>query len=357
MLCSQVFLSPVQSNSLSRSSMNSNHNTNNDFSSFDTSSLNSITLSLSVCVGNALNQMDESKNDQASTNPLDMPPNGSTTESLDGSRSFTYSGYDSGYGGIDPWTTSYSSCYPRSTRSSIASVYSSHGSRKFSMDSSIAGESMLNGSDGCLQRRILRNLSTSFENHLSGSDFIGYFGDNIVSPVVGGSDGCVTMARRYSDQPEVRSNPEMGRRRKTNIKDNLRPPPAHHSNYSTRTKSSNRRSKIGLAVCITISESTEDEMQVFCSEHIALLESMLCRLRATAENAYVNQKRFHQLMLHAWISTTAWLTDLFTAPRLPEPVWLTLSTGASDNLNSLAQRFMGELCWLLSCADTKDTNL
>lgn len=64
-----------------------------------------------------------------------------------------------------------------------------------------------------------------------------------------------------------------------------------------------------------------------------------------------------QVMLHAWVSATAWITDLFTAPRLIEPVWLTLSTGRSEKPNSLAKNFMIELCWLLNCADTKDTNL
>lgn len=62
-------------------------------------------------------------------------------------------------------------------------------------------------------------------------------------------------------------------------------------------------------------------------------------------------------MLHAWISTTAWITDLFTAPRLYEPIWLTLSSGAAENPSRLAQKFMTELSSLLSSADTKDTNL
>lgn len=72
---------------------------------------------------------------------------------------------------------------------------------------------------------------------------------------------------------ESRSNPEMGRRQA-----NLR-----------------RRPKLGLAVCITMSESFEEEMELFCSEHIALLESMLSRLRASTERAYINHKYFLQV--------------------------------------------------------------
>lgn len=62
-------------------------------------------------------------------------------------------------------------------------------------------------------------------------------------------------------------------------------------------------------------------------------------------------------MLHAWFAATAWTTDLFTAPRLIEPVWLTLNSGRSEKPNTLAKHFMTELCWLLNFADTKDTNL
>lgn len=62
-------------------------------------------------------------------------------------------------------------------------------------------------------------------------------------------------------------------------------------------------------------------------------------------------------MLHAWFAASSWVTDLFTAPRIHEPVWLSLSNGYFDRPNNLAKNFMTELCWLLNSADTKDTNL
>lgn len=62
-------------------------------------------------------------------------------------------------------------------------------------------------------------------------------------------------------------------------------------------------------------------------------------------------------MIRAWCLTTTWITDLFTAPRIHEPVWLSLSNGYSEHPNQLAKHFMTELCWLLNSADTKDTNL
>lgn len=328
------------------------------------------------------------------TIPLDVP---ASSSSFDYPSNHTFSGCDSGFSGTDMWTTmSSSSIYGyRSDQGSVVSTFSTDpsisSSRKLSVDSAILVDAAINGrsSDGCLQRRIQRNMSTSFENSLAGSDFIGYFdeckGNRRSTASIPGS-----MVRRHSLQcNESRSNPEMQRHRK-NKETALKPPTIHFSSYTPRsTKSATqRRSKIGLAVCIRFSESVEEEMQLFCSEHIALLESMLCRLRAAAERAFLNQKRFYQvcnrfahvstldgwfqftflflfslfrtqnqLMLHAWIATTSWITDLFTAPRIKEPVWFSLSNSHCDRPHKLAKDFMSELCCLLNSADTKDTNL
>lgn len=62
-------------------------------------------------------------------------------------------------------------------------------------------------------------------------------------------------------------------------------------------------------------------------------------------------------MLRGWHSTSLWLTDLFTAPRLANPIWLTLSSGNMKQPISLANSFMSELSTLLQSADTKDSNL
>lgn len=313
-LCSQVFLSPTQPRASFSRATNSNRtsfdSTNCDLGSFDTNSMNLFTLSLSLCVSDNLNQLTDKITTEDATIPLDVPASSTVIEeNADLDRSYAYSGCDSGYCGTDVWTTaSGSSYYQRSARSSIASVFSTDpsgtSSRKLSIDSAILVDAALNGriTDGCLQRRIRRNMSTSFENNYSGNDFIGYFSDNRkqnsksntgMNNNTNNNLG-VPIARRFSDQSESRSNPEMMRKRKGSSKDSLRPPAPHFSSYTPKPKSA-RRSKIGLAVCITFSKATEDEMQLFCSEHIALLESMLCRLRAVAETAYVNHKEFHQV--------------------------------------------------------------
>lgn len=62
-------------------------------------------------------------------------------------------------------------------------------------------------------------------------------------------------------------------------------------------------------------------------------------------------------MISAWQSTAKWVHDLFTAPRVHNPVWLNINGGDVKKTKSLAESFMKELIWLLSFADTKSTNL
>lgn len=97
-------------------------------------------------------------------------------------------------------------------------------------------------------------------------------------------------------------------------------------------------------------------MKTFYSEHMALFESMLNRLRAMVEKAYVTNQNFRHQLLRAWRTTLQWITDIFTAPRMTDPIWLTLSSTNAPPL-SLAKTFITELCSLLSHADTKDTKL
>lgn len=293
-MCSQVFLSPMYSRVGSSSTTASNGGCQStDMSNCDSSVIDT---NSSFVGSNKL------------THPLDVPlsPTMSTATTID-ENDRAYSHCDSGFSSTDAWVSSASqisqssSYWPRSGRSSIASVFSNDPSshlsaRKLSIDSAILVDAAINrrSNDGCMQRRILRNMSTSFENHFASNDFIGFFADHRNSS----STPNTSATRRFSDlSGESRSNPEMVRKRKNSSKDSLRLPPPHFSSYTTSKgkSSSSRRSKIGLAVCITFSDSSEDEMQLFCSEHIALLESMLYRLRTAAESAYVNQKKFHQV--------------------------------------------------------------
>lgn len=250
-----------------------------------------------MCLADKLDSLN-GNHDLNSSVPLDVP------STLD-HNSFELSGCDSGYSRADVWAKMSSPLFhpSRSNGNSTVSIFSTDpsivSSRKLSIASAISVDAAMKGrnSNGCLQRRILRNLSTSFENNLSRNDVIGYFDESQILTDRSNLSIPNSMVRRHSDlHGESINNPGMASIRLTKAKDGFKPPKVNFSSRKLRTKTSKRRSKMGLAVCIRFSESVEDEMQSFCSEHIALLESMLCRLRVDAESACVNQKRFYQVI-------------------------------------------------------------
>lgn len=270
-LCSQVFLAPVQPYSSASSSSTNTHSSsgNTHASSNYGSDMISDSLSGSISDTNSLNSFsvsDSAHNISLRTHPLDVP---AMSLDHDDFKFISQSMGDgsSGYISSEPWQR-YSSA-----RSSLASIYSDveSSSRKMSIDST---------SEFCefgrFNRRILKNLSTSFENVSTLADSISSIGDNNYYTVTGAtnlgglSDSCMAKLRR---------NSEIVDRRKTTSGDAL------SSNSSTLHHRS-RRPRLAIAVCITMSECMEQEMLCFCSEHMALLESMLYRLRSAAENAY-----------------------------------------------------------------------
>ncbi|KAH8366068.1 hypothetical protein KR093_008830, partial [Drosophila rubida] len=377
-LCSQVYLTPTGASAgggaggghspystLSMGSLTPRSSICSEHGSMDGLSVNSFSMPFSVSVGGRQMSLtppldvpaSTAAADQQSLSIADSGPRFSSTYSnaTDSGYSASASGSGSGTGGAyssgDQWSYQYS------TRSSLGSVLSdqSDAMRKLSLDdwTFFASSPQLDefASDGCLQRRISRNLRTSFEYEHSKHDFIGFLSDNVQlnggggggsaghqAATAGGSEGGGMAPPQYRRASycanESRSNPEMGRRQ----------------------ANQRRRHKLGLALCITMSESFEEEMELFCSEHIALLESMLSRLRASTEHAYINHKNFLQIMFQAWQDAQQWFSDLFTAPRIKTPVWLSITTSGSKYSKTVAERFIKELCDLLSFADTKDSN-
>lgn len=301
--CSQVFLAPV--------SQGVNASSNSAYSTFSTprtsicseqGSIDGLSMSsFSVSVDRNMSLTPSEKFSLLSC-PLDVPLDQQSiytlnSESTSGPRSSsTYSTVtDSGYSSnsrsqmsSDQWSGINS--YQYSTRSSLGSVLSdqSDSMRKHSLDSAYFLPSnhpyLEANSDSSLQRRICRNLRTSFENENSMTDFIGFKSDQYpfssASAAVGGSEGTGMMRRASYCTTETRSNPEVMKRRDVAV-----------------MKSLAKRAKLGLAICITLSDSFEEEMEQFCSEHIALLESMLSRLRASTERAYLNHKDFWKVCI------------------------------------------------------------
>lgn len=227
------------------------------------------------------------------SNSMDVPTDNSNASM------YLNSTCDSGYGN-DVWsrTASNVSYCSQSTGTSMLSTISNDeqnkSSRKFSADSaSILSDIMnRNFSDGAMHRRILRNLSTSFENSFIANEFAKNRNTNLINNTKESSNntlGFTSTQRRHSDH--THSNAE-----KIVSREYLSPSTSRSTTNSIqKSKQNSRRSRIGLAICITLTKSTEKEMQIFCSEHISLLESILCRARISAEYAYLNHKQFHNV--------------------------------------------------------------
>ncbi|XP_055608027.1 uncharacterized protein LOC129755517 isoform X2 [Uranotaenia lowii] len=342
------------------------HPSGSDLSSIDTTSLRSFTVTSSTST-----QHDTSYNHrQRPPIPLEF----GHLERLTDPRLSTNSGMDSGYGGTDPWAFSpQSSRHPMSShRSSLASISSDFDCfRRLSTDTSVDLPQASNCAslDNCSQygsfhRRVSKNLSTSFENHLTLADHVGHVDEvshsrtnaTSASSQVTASDSCVgSKNRRNSETMDLT-------RRKAFSGELL----STATNYHGRPP--NKKARLGIALYMQMNDNLLAEMEAFCSEHMSIFESMLCRLRVAAENACYRWPQFLQIMLAAWHAVQTWLVDFFGTPRLENPVWITLSSGSaagsvagtsSSNKVALtiANNFMNDLCSLLSVVDTKDTNL
>jgi hypothetical protein len=286
-LCSQVFLAPVQPYSSASSSSTNTHSSSSGHMHSSNYGSDMISLSGSISESNSLNSFSVSEGAHRTTNPLDVP----TALSLDNDDFKFISqsiGDSSGYNSSDIWTQPRGTYPYSSNRSSLASIYSDiENSRKMSISSSVSEYPSCEY--GHLNRRIMKNLSTSFENvsstiteNMSSIIENNYY---TVSGAIGMSDGCVSKLRRNSEI--------MDARRKTTSGDALSSNSStlHHSH----NKAYSKRPRLAVAVCINMSECVEQEMLIFCSEHMALLEQMINRLRAAAENAYINRQNFLQV--------------------------------------------------------------
>ncbi|XP_052862628.1 uncharacterized protein LOC128269259 [Anopheles cruzii] len=333
-----------------------------DLSSLGTGSLHSFTVSSSTAT-----QQDPSL--QHRLRPV-LPVEFCNFDRFADMRHSSHSGVDSGYGGTDPWVHSSGASYRHPTssshRSSLSSIYSDFdcirrmSADNFSMDIPPPPNCVSLGdcqSYGSFHRRVAKNLSTSFENRHTIADHVGHLDE--LGPMlamaasaaagqtnVTASDGCVvTRNRRNSETIELA-------RRKAISGDFL----STATNYQGKAPS--KKQRLGVAVCIKLNDAMLQDTDTFCSEHMTVFETILCRVRVAVEKAYIRWKLFLQIMLGAWHCAQQWLGDLFTAPRLSNPVWLTLSSSAltDRNLATVAGTFMSDLCSLLSLADTKDTN-
>ncbi|XP_069354807.1 folliculin-interacting protein 2 isoform X2 [Maniola hyperantus] len=115
-----------------------------------------------------------------------------------------------------------------------------------------------------------------------------------------------------------------------------------------------RRGKLGLALLISVAESTDMDLVRRCMEHSPQLQALVCRLRLAALSAGIGNA-FVSTLHRATEDAARWLSDLMFGPRL-HSVWLDLVTSEPDHTNKIASTLLSDLCSVLTIGDTKNTN-
>ncbi|XP_022254414.1 folliculin-interacting protein 2-like isoform X2 [Limulus polyphemus] len=187
---------------------------------------------------------------------------------------------------------------------SLHSTASSNSLLSFPVTPDTASSSLSHsGSFSSLQRRWLRNLTTSME---------------------------VWLRRRSEDSPQ---------------------------SEEPKRSSGHTRTRLGLSIIISLEEGNleEERFHDFFFSHIALIESHVTQLKDLVLGSYLNRKNFVNAIYKGVEQLQASLQDLVTGPRLMSPVWLSMMS-PSVNHHLHCTRFISEFIALLEEFDTKYTN-
>ncbi|XP_070773721.1 folliculin-interacting protein 1 [Enoplosus armatus] len=121
-----------------------------------------------------------------------------------------------------------------------------------------------------------------------------------------------------------------------------------------------RKKKIAIGVIFTLSPNSEENtrFQDFFFSHFPLFESHMNKLKSAIEQAMKMSRRSadasqralaYSRMVDGLNEFRMTICDLYTMPRVAEPVWLTMMSGASEK-NQLCGHFMRELSLLMEQA-------
>ncbi|KAM3869631.1 folliculin-interacting protein 1 [Diretmus argenteus] len=121
-----------------------------------------------------------------------------------------------------------------------------------------------------------------------------------------------------------------------------------------------RKKKIAIGVIFTLSPDPEENsrFQDFFFSHFPLFESQMNKLKSAIEQAMKMSRRSadasqralaYSRMVDGLNEFRTTICDLYTMPRVAEPVWLTMMSGAPEK-NQLCGHFMRELSLLMEQA-------
>lgn len=266
LICSQVFMAPKQ---YCHSPNTQSCSANSSSSRFSTSVVpegNDISFANSISESTSLNSMSMSeigilpiRVDEYCDDVAALSLNNDELRFVSQMSNEDSSGYSS-----ESWHQKVTS-----TRSSLSSIFSDVcGNRKLSVESI----SELSIDQERLNRRILRNLSTSFENVIlnstNTSSSIANMNSgniyNMYNTITGASANNINNGMSDGWLAKFRRNSEISMRRKTSSGDAL----------TSTSNSLKKRSRLAIAVVVTMNDEVKHAMNAFCLEHANLFESM-----------------------------------------------------------------------------------
>ncbi|XP_059167121.1 folliculin-interacting protein 2-like isoform X2 [Physella acuta] len=136
----------------------------------------------------------------------------------------------------------------------------------------------------------------------------------------------------------------------------------HHKRLNQSSQSSDNslsrpsRSKLAIGILFGNDENDEESNNLFQSfffSHFALIESHVEKLRSVVEKAYFNTRNFIPTTMEALENFRDSIYDLYMAPRLTEPVWLTMMSTTTYK-TKLCEKFMDTFVGLVTKFDNKN---
>ncbi|KAJ6668724.1 hypothetical protein lerEdw1_012207 [Lerista edwardsae] len=119
-----------------------------------------------------------------------------------------------------------------------------------------------------------------------------------------------------------------------------------------------RRKKIAVSIIFSLPEKEEAQrdFQDFFFSHFPLFESHMSKLKSAIEMAMISCRKIAETSQRVQVYITrvmdalgefrVTIWNLYSVPRIAEPVWLTMMSGASEK-NSLCQQFLKEFTVLI----------
>ncbi|XP_052071291.1 folliculin-interacting protein 1-like isoform X2 [Mytilus californianus] len=144
--------------------------------------------------------------------------------------------------------------------------------------------------------------------------------------------------------------------RKRNSQDNL----VAQDRQDVTLPARRRRSKIAMGILFELNDNDKNTEQNkmfenFFFSHITLLESHLEKLKLAIEKAHYNRGKFVDIVTEALEIFRDDVIDLYTTPRLSEPVWLNMMSHASYRY-PLCENFMKDFMSLVTKHENKNNN-